>query len=238
MSKFYHPPDEDPVTGSGNVTGVSLNQNTADITTGTTLQLTASITTADGTNTGDVVWSSSNGFATVDSNGLVTGQSAGTTTITVTTVEGGFTATCVVTVKDPPSGVYINKDSTTIGVGNFEQLTAVEVPDIGGLIWTSSVPAVATVDSTGKITGVAPGSTIITVTTADGNYSDTCSVLVVKEFISTWYVGATWRDIKLPLVESGNYNFKVNWEIIQQQQSLPGTILKKSILMTLREHIQ
>lgn len=44
--------------------------------------------------------------------------------------------------------------------------------------WSSDDDTVATVDSNGKVTGVAEGIVNITVTTSDGGFTDTCEVLV------------------------------------------------------------
>lgn len=80
------------------VTGVTLNQNTATIDMGDTLQLTATISPSNAT-TKTVTWSSNNtNYATV-SDGLVTGVAVGTATITVTTTDGNYTASCTVTVN-------------------------------------------------------------------------------------------------------------------------------------------
>lgn len=80
------------------VTSVALDKTTATIKVGETVTLKATITPAEATNK-NVNWSSSNpAVATVDGNGVVTGKAAGTATITVTTVDGNHTATCVVTV--------------------------------------------------------------------------------------------------------------------------------------------
>ena len=84
------------------VTGVSLNQTTADVTRGGTLQLTATVAPSNADNQ-IVTWSSSNtSVATVSDDGLVTvasGAAVGSTaTITVTTDDGNHTASCVVTV--------------------------------------------------------------------------------------------------------------------------------------------
>ncbi|MEW5816013.1 MAG: Ig-like domain-containing protein [Spirochaetota bacterium] len=65
---------------------------------GSTRQLTATVSPANATNPA-VTWASSDiAKATVSTSGLVTGVTAGTAAITVTTVDGGFTATCAVTV--------------------------------------------------------------------------------------------------------------------------------------------
>jgi uncharacterized protein YjdB len=44
--------------------------------------------------------------------------------------------------------------------------------------WSSEDDTVATVDSNGKVTGIAEGIVNITVTTSDGGFTDTCEVLV------------------------------------------------------------
>ncbi|MGN1027857.1 MAG: LamG-like jellyroll fold domain-containing protein, partial [Faecousia sp.] len=81
------------------VTGVTMDKENAELKVGDTLTLTATVEPAGATNK-NVNWSSNNtGVATVDENGLVTAVAAGTATITVTTVDGGKTATCTVTVK-------------------------------------------------------------------------------------------------------------------------------------------
>lgn len=75
------------------VTGVSLDVFSGAVPKTTTKQLTATVAPANATNK-TVNWSSSNtNVATVNSSGLVTGVTVGTATITVTTVDGSFTAT-------------------------------------------------------------------------------------------------------------------------------------------------
>lgn len=80
-------------------TGVTIDKSTVTLNVNQTDQLTATISPADATNK-TVTWSSNvPSVATVSSTGLVTAVSAGTATITVTTQDGGFTATCSVTVN-------------------------------------------------------------------------------------------------------------------------------------------
>jgi hypothetical protein len=80
------------------VTGISLNKSTISLETGETSTLTAAVSPSTATyNT--VIWSSGDpGVASVK-NGKVTAVSAGTTTITVSTAGGEYTAACTVTVK-------------------------------------------------------------------------------------------------------------------------------------------
>ncbi len=82
------------------VTGVSVNPTTATIDAGNTQQLTATVEPTNATNQ-NVTWSTSDSnIATVDADGLVTGIAPGTATITVTTEDGNFSATCLVTVEE------------------------------------------------------------------------------------------------------------------------------------------
>lgn len=98
--------------GGGNpgnvaVTGVSLNQSTAQLQVGQNVQLNATVAPSNATNK-QVTWTVSNsGVASVSQNGVVTGVSPGTATVTATTADGNKTAVCNVTVV-----------STTIVIGD------------------------------------------------------------------------------------------------------------------------
>lgn len=83
------------------VTDVALTPDMATLSIGQTQQLAATIIPINATNI-QVTWSSSdNTIATVDNNGLVTAVSAGTVTITVTTVDGSFIDTASIEVLAP-----------------------------------------------------------------------------------------------------------------------------------------
>lgn len=89
-------------------TGVSLNAESGNVYVGKTRQLTADVAPANADDR-SVAWTSSNSsVATVDSTGLVTGVAAGNATITVTTTDGGFTATFAATVKTYSAGTLAN----------------------------------------------------------------------------------------------------------------------------------
>ena len=93
---------EDKVSVS--VTGVSLNVATLELKVGETAVLLVSVTPADAENP-SVTWTSSNPSAvTVDAFGKVSAVSVGTAVVTVKTTDGGFTATCSITVaaKEEP----------------------------------------------------------------------------------------------------------------------------------------
>lgn len=80
------------------VTGVSLNQNSIQILDGETVNLIATIAPSNASNK-KIVWTSSDTNVAKVSNGVVTGISEGTATVTVTTEDGNKTASCLVTVK-------------------------------------------------------------------------------------------------------------------------------------------
>ena len=81
------------------VTGVSVTPAQATIRVGNTTTIKAIVTPDDATEKA-VTWTSSDDtVATVDSNGVVTGVKVGTATITATTIDGSFAATCEVNVN-------------------------------------------------------------------------------------------------------------------------------------------
>ncbi|BBH18672.1 hypothetical protein Back11_00170 [Paenibacillus baekrokdamisoli] len=173
-------------TDSVPVTGVTLDKTTLTFTVGEAAQaLMATVNPNTATNKA-VTWSSSNtAVAMVDNNGIVTPVAAGTATITVTTVDGGKTATSEVTVNAANvsvAGVTLDKTTLTFTVGGAAQaLTATVNPNTAtnkAVTWSSSNTAVATVDNNGVVTPVAAGTAIITVTTVDAGKTATSEVTV------------------------------------------------------------
>ena len=79
------------------------------------------------------------------------------------------------------SGVTLNSATASVTVGGKVTLTATISPNNAtnkDLNWSSSSTAIATVSASGEVTGVAPGSTVIVVTTVDGGHIATCTVTV------------------------------------------------------------
>jgi len=79
--------------------------------------------------------------------------------------------------------VSLNKTDTTLARGDTEQLVATVSPSNAtnkNVTWVSCNPTTATVDSTGLVTAVNPGITLITVITDDGNKTATCIVRVTE----------------------------------------------------------
>ena len=126
-----------------------------------------------------VVWTSSNTkVATVD-NGIVTGVSKGTATITAKTNDGK-TASCTVKVGAAVTGVTLSSAALTLDQGETSVLTATVMPSDAGnktVTWTSSDEKVAAV-SGGIVTAKSGGTATITATTINGKKSS-CEITVV-----------------------------------------------------------
>ena len=106
-------------------TGVSLNKNSVELYRGETETLTATVSPTNASNK-DITWTSSNtNVVTVSSSGKITAKGAGTAIITVKTVDGGYTASCQVTVKNPKltvtasTGIEYRVSNTGTAMGVF-----------------------------------------------------------------------------------------------------------------------
>jgi len=168
------------------VSSVSVKTSTT-INKGKTETLVATVQPANAANK-NVTWESSNTkVVTVDANGKITAKAGGQATITVTTEEGKKTAQCKVTVNVPVTGISINKTGVSVVKGKTCQLNATVNPSDASnknVTWSSSNTSVATVNSSGKVTAKAVGTSTITVKTKDGSKTATCKVTVTSGTIS------------------------------------------------------
>ncbi|WP_273396283.1 Ig-like domain-containing protein [Thermophilibacter mediterraneus] len=187
------------------VTGVSLSPATLALKVSESASLTATIAPGNATNKA-VEWKSdSTNVATVDNEGRVTAVGIGTATITVTAQSDNTkSAICTVTVTAatvPVTSVTLSQNQARLyynGTPNTLALTATVAPDNATnkvVAWTSSNSAVATVDGSGNVTAVAPGTATITVTTADGGMTATCLVTVTGVYIPPRPTGPDWGDV-------------------------------------------
>ena len=113
----------------------------------------------------------------------VTGKRRGSATITVTTREGGFKATCKVQVTGgiPVDSVKLNVETLDMLIGQTHDLIAVVMPDTAStksVTWASSDTAVVEVDNVGHVTAKKAGKASIIVSTDDGGKTDTCKIAV------------------------------------------------------------
>jgi hypothetical protein len=146
-------------------------------------QFVATYTSAKGvttTVTKSAAWSVSNKFASVDSTGLVTAIGPGPETTNVTATYKGLTATVSLAINTATlSSIAVSPSPRTLQPGTSATFSALAtftggpggsgsvfttyLPS-GVIVWASRDTTVATVSSTGKVTGVAAGVTAITAT--------------------------------------------------------------------------
>ena len=154
---------------------------------------TAYTATLAASGTGTITWSNSGNLPaglTLDENtGVISGTPTadGTFNFTVkaTNTGGSDSKSLSITIgaqtNVPVTGVSLNTSTLNLIEGGTGTLIATVLPDNATnkkVTWSSNAPGVATVDSSGKVTAVAPGTATITVTTEDGNKTATCAVTV------------------------------------------------------------
>lgn len=164
------------------VTGVKLSSSSLKISIGKSKTLTATVSPSNATNK-DVTWSSSNTSVVTVSKGVVTAKKAGSAVVTVKTADGSYTASCNVTVYVPVVDVDVSVSSVKVPKGETRVVTAVVTPSNAtnkDVTWTSTDTSIATISSSGKITGKAKGTATIICKTKDGGFRAACTVNVVQ----------------------------------------------------------
>lgn len=179
-SAYYQEPSNPTIS----VTGISVDRSSLSLQTGNSATLSATVYPNNATNR-NVSWSSSNHSVATVSGGKVTAVGAGTTTITAKTADGGFSASCKVSVSNPTvkvSSVMLSNNRVTLNNGNGIELSATVYPSNAtnkGVYWTSTNNSVATVSS-GWVKAVGVGEARIFCTAVDGsNVYDVCDVTVI-----------------------------------------------------------
>ena len=188
-------PEPDPEPEVINVENVTLNSQNEELKIGDTVTLVATITPSNATNK-NVTWSSDNTNVATVNNGVVRAVGEGKANITVTTVDGNKTATCMITVlpeeepePDPEpevinvENVTLNSQNEELKIGDTVTLVATITPSNAtnkNVTWSSDNTNVATVNN-GVVTAVGEGSANIKVTTVDGNKTAVCKITVVDE---------------------------------------------------------
>ncbi|MCL2107163.1 MAG: Ig-like domain-containing protein, partial [Oscillospiraceae bacterium] len=204
------------------VMGISLNESALTLEKLETFQLAAEVIPINAANPA-VLWSSGDeSVATVDANGIVTALSGGTALITATTVDGGRSAVCLVTVLEPVTGVALNIHNVTRQRGDGYQYTATVYPENAtnkALAWSSSDESVCVVSASGYAQAVGGGTATITVTTAEGGYTDTSSFtvfilaekIILNETSHTMDAGDTFQLIETFLPAETTTQKLVQW---------------------------
>lgn len=214
--------DNVPVTNvSLNKTSVTLDLNGTKATT-----LTATVSPTIATNKA-ITWTSlDSSVASVSTSGVVTGLKTGTTTITVTTVDGGKTATCTVYVNDA-TGNNSDDDSTSNNSNS------------GGSNNSSSNSSTSS-STTYTNTLPAPDSGIITMIPSNPKSGDTVTLEItpnegyeVSEVLVR--VTSTGAEIEVTLNDDGTYSFvqpsgAVTIEVLYKEKEEKSTIIDLPIV--------
>lgn len=164
------------------ITSVHINKEQANVIKNQTLTLSAIINPSDTTEDTTVTWESDDPtIATVDKNGVVTGKSAGTVTITGTLKNGmKITSTITVTIIPVDSIAFEEKEMTALK-GKEIPLNVIINPtnatEVETITWESSDTSIVTVDENGRIKGLKAGTA--TITAKMGNLS--CSIDITVE---------------------------------------------------------
>lgn len=125
--------------------------------------------------------------ASVDKDGVITGNSLGSTIVTIT-VKGGSKKTisfeCNVTVGPPAISITLTRRDLVITQGKKRSLKAILKPNntVDEVFYSSSDNSIATVDSNGRITAISPGEVIITAY-VNSSLKDLCIITVTTEII-------------------------------------------------------
>ena len=164
-----------------NVRAVELPFAETSIEKGSSLTLLPTIIPADATDKTCRFSSSDVAIASVNQDGVVTGNNAGTATITVTTNDGGFTASCQVHVTIPVEQVILAEDTVTTSPYGTLTLEYTVLPEEATnqhvLFRSANEGIVMCYGST--LMGVAVGTTQVIAVSEDGHASDTCVVNVI-----------------------------------------------------------
>ncbi|WP_310604661.1 Ig-like domain-containing protein [Anaerosporobacter sp.] len=177
------------------VENIILNKETTALITGTSELLTVCVEPSDANNQ-NVSWSSADtSIVTVNKVGRITGIATGTTQITATSEDGGFSAVCTVIVQDEAvevEGIEISEEEYYFASEYFSEKKTLNIPPTyrlkvnvipenatnSNISWSSDTPTVATVDSYGNVTALSSGMATITATTQNGEFVASTKIYV------------------------------------------------------------
>ncbi len=178
------------ITVSVPVEEVIISPDTAEVSVGQELNLSATVKPSGATNK-TLEWKSSKpSVATVDHNGVVRGVSAGVggsgedVTITATATDGsGIHGICNIKVKNVPvTGITLEPQTLELGLNEAKKLTAIILPEnatVKGVNWkVTQGQGNVSVSSDGTVTGLAEGTAEVTAAANEGNFSKKCDVTV------------------------------------------------------------
>lgn len=187
---------------------VTLDRTFDYVNIGKSKQLQVSVTTESASNK-NIIWKSADSsIASVDSEGVVTGNKIGTTVITAAAQDGGgAVSTCVIQVVEPVTEITFEDSVLNLFKGDTHLISVSVSPDtatVKALKWESNAPSVATVDEDGEVTAVGVGKAKITATSTDGNNVTATCTVYVKDTINATTITLTPTNLSLKTGESRN----------------------------------
>ncbi|WP_372934035.1 Ig-like domain-containing protein [Mariniphaga sediminis] len=205
------------------VSGISISQcPSGKLNVSHSHQMYANVYPVEASNK-TVRWSTSDAsVATVDSMGLLRAVSTGFVTISASTTEADYSATCEINVGPLlVTEVIIEKCPNMLYEGSTEQLTAIIKPagvDNASLTWNSSDNNVLAVNESGLIRAIKEGSATVSLTTTDGKFISSCEIVVRKPEITLSGISITNCPAeKLKIDETLQLNVKFLPEGIEDQ---------------------
>ena len=164
--------------------GIVLGKDFIELMEGETEKLNATVIPAYTNDSTKLTFSCDSKCVLVDEEGNITALKVGEATVTLTT-SAGLTASVrvVVTPKpNPNASLTLDKNDVILNVDDTLTLGATYIPSFDSddmtLCWESDNKQVVTVDANGKLKALNVGQSTITCTSADGNFSDSCTVTV------------------------------------------------------------
>ena len=198
---------------------ISLNYDSIEINRGDSAPLTASVYGQNETIIDTKLsWTSDDSsIVSVDKDGLLSANSAGTTTVYASV--GELSASCDITVVIPLIGITFEDTTLTLKKGESQQLSVLLNPsdaaEYDTIVWESTDTDVATVDQDGYITAVDAGTASITATC--GSYVATCTIYVIIP-IESISITDTIRELKI------NQEFTLHTTILPANNASDSTL--------------
>lgn len=192
-------------------TGISLSKDSVEVSKGSYAYVYATVAPSNATNK-NVIWSSSDESVATAEDGVIKGVDEGTAIITAIAEDGGYSATCSVTVTYiPVTGVSLSDESILLEIGEESSTIYAHVApsnaSITDVTWSIGDSSVASFETTlfsgAKVKGVSTGETTLAATTSDGGFVSSCKIKVIEKKNVSYEVG----DVSLRIYQYNSTNY-------------------------------
>ena len=163
------------VTPVVNISSLKINSSEIYMLSGKSRQLAVRVRPANNTDSYDW-YSTDTGIVTVNSNGVITTVGPGVADVVVESTANGVSSTCTV------HSLAISRSSMRLEQYDSNYLDVIGIDSTDRVIWRSSNPRIATVDSSGKVVGRMRGTCNITAVTHDKTLHCTVTVFTAKKY--------------------------------------------------------